>query len=51
MKTEHAKRLDKQDQKSSVLWADAGTATERDRQYRRLPEHLRPVVFPARSGP
>jgi len=27
--------------------AAAATATERDWQYRRLPEHLRPVVFPA----
>jgi len=30
--------------------AAAATATERDWQYRRLPEHLRPVVFPARNG-
>jgi len=28
----------------------AGTATERDWQYRRLPEHLRPVAFPARGN-
>ena len=27
--------------------AAAATAKERDWQYRRLPEHLRPVVFPA----
>lgn len=26
--------------------ADAATATERDWQHRRLPEHLRPVAFP-----
>ena len=26
--------------------AGAATATERDWQYRRLPEHLRPVAFP-----
>jgi len=29
--------------------AAAATATERDWQYRRLPEHLRPVAFPARG--
>jgi len=29
--------------------ADA-TATERDWQYQRLPEHLRPVALPARGG-
>jgi len=29
--------------------AAAATATERDWQHRRLPEHLRPVVFPARG--
>ena len=29
--------------------ADAATAMERDWQYRRLPEHLRPVAFPANS--
>jgi len=28
----------------------AATATERDWQYRRLPEHLRPVAFPARRN-
>jgi hypothetical protein len=27
----------------------AATAKERDRQYRRLPEHLRPVAFPSRG--
>ena len=27
---------------------DAAAARERDCQYRRLPEHLRPVAFPAR---
>jgi hypothetical protein len=26
---------------------EAAVAEERDRQYRRLSEHLRPVVFPA----
>jgi hypothetical protein len=30
--------------------AAAATAAERDWQYRRLPEHLRPVVFPARNN-
>ena len=30
--------------------AAAATATERDWQYRRLPEHLRPVAFPARGN-
>ncbi len=30
--------------------AAAATATERDRQYRRIPEHLRPVAFPARDN-
>ena len=29
--------------------ADAATATERDWQHQRLPEHLRPVAFPANS--
>jgi hypothetical protein len=29
---------------------DAAAATERDWQYRRLPEHLRPVAFPARGN-
>jgi len=29
--------------------AAAATAAERDWQYRRLPEHLRPVAFPARG--
>lgn len=29
--------------------AAAATATESDWQYRRLPEHLRPVAFPARG--
>ncbi|MHB9111877.1 MAG: hypothetical protein ACYC4D_04545 [Thermoleophilia bacterium] len=28
---------------------DAATATEHDWQYRRLPEHLRSLVFPAGS--
>jgi hypothetical protein len=28
----------------------AASATERDWQYRRLPEHLRPVAFPARGS-
>jgi len=28
----------------------AATAKERDWQYRRLPEHLRPVAFPARGS-
>ena len=28
----------------------AATAEERDWQYRRLPEHLRPVAFPARGS-
>ena len=28
----------------------AATAKERDWQYRRLPEHLRPVAFPARDN-
>ena len=28
----------------------ATSSRERDRQYRRLPEHLRPVAFPARSN-
>ncbi len=28
----------------------AATAKERDRQYRRLPKHLRPVAFPARGN-
>ena len=33
---------------AAAILGDAGaaTATERDWQYRRLPEHLRPVVFP-----
>jgi hypothetical protein len=30
--------------------AAAATAAERDWQYRRLPEHLRPVAFPARGN-
>ena len=30
--------------------AAAVTARERDWQYRRLPEHLRPVAFPARGN-
>ena len=30
--------------------AAAATAAERDWQYRRLPEHLRPVAFPARNN-
>jgi len=30
--------------------AAATTATEREWQYRRLPEHLRPVAFPARGN-
>ena len=30
--------------------ASAVTATERDWQYRRLPEHLWPVAFPARGN-
>jgi len=30
--------------------ASAATATERDWQYRRLAEHLRPVAFPARGN-
>jgi len=30
--------------------AAAAAATERDWQYRRLPEHLRPVAFPARGN-
>lgn len=28
----------------------AAAAEERDRQYQRLPEHLRPVAFPVRSN-
>ena len=30
--------------------AAAATATEHDWQYRRLPEHLRPVMFPVRGN-
>jgi hypothetical protein len=30
--------------------ADAALVGERDLQYRRLPEHLRPVAFPDREG-
>ena len=30
--------------------AAAATASERDWQYRHLPEHLRPLVFPAGGG-
>ena len=32
------------------LAAAAATAKERDWQYRHLPEHLRPVAFPARGN-
>jgi immunity protein 5 of polymorphic toxin system len=34
----------------AVTAATDSTAEERDWQYRRLPEHLRPVAFPARDN-
>ena len=34
----------------AAITADPATSEERDWQYRRLPEHLRPVAFPARDN-
>jgi hypothetical protein len=34
----------------AAIPTDSAAAEERDWQYRRLPEHLRPVAFPARGN-
>ncbi|MDQ4127431.1 MAG: hypothetical protein M3151_05710, partial [Actinomycetota bacterium] len=34
---------------AAVVSTDSAAAEERDRQYRRLPKHLRTVAFPSRG--